>query len=137
MLCEIVQLNYVYTSKCPKDRPVHALYLQPLKKPTADCWYSTIPIGHAALAGTVSKMCRLAGISGYKTNHSLRATAATRLYQAGIDEQLIMRQLVITTWKVFIAINTLTGSSKKMYQTFCSLTKKQAMHTTHYPHQSS
>ena len=23
-------------------------------------------------------------------NHSLRATAATRLYQAGIDEQLIM-----------------------------------------------
>ena len=35
-------------------------------------------------------MCKAAGIHGYKTNHSLRATAATRLYQAGVDEQLIM-----------------------------------------------
>ena len=33
-------------------------------------------------------MCKAAGISGYKTNHSLRATTATRLYQAGVEEQL-------------------------------------------------
>ena len=26
----------------------------------------------------------------YKTNHSLRATTATRLYQAGVDEQLVI-----------------------------------------------
>lgn len=31
-------------------------------------------------------------IEGYKTNHSLKATAATRLFQAGIDEQLIMEK---------------------------------------------
>ena len=37
-------------------------------------------------------MCNAAGISGYKTNHSLRATTATRLYQAGVDEQLIMER---------------------------------------------
>ena len=37
-------------------------------------------------------MCKAAGITGYKTNHSLRATTATRLYQAGIDEQLIMEK---------------------------------------------
>ena len=30
------------------------------------------------------------GIGGFKTNHSLCATAATQLYQAGLDEQLIM-----------------------------------------------
>ena len=29
-------------------------------------------------------------MTGYKTNHSLRATAATRLFHAGVDEQLIM-----------------------------------------------
>ena len=33
-----------------------------------------------------------AGIPGYKTNHSLRATAATRLYQSGVDEQLVMER---------------------------------------------
>ena len=37
-------------------------------------------------------MCKAAGISGYKTNHSLRATTATRLFQAGVDEQLIMEK---------------------------------------------
>jgi hypothetical protein len=37
-------------------------------------------------------MCKKAGIDGYKTNHSLRATAATRLYQSGVDEQLVMER---------------------------------------------
>ena len=37
-------------------------------------------------------MCNAAGISGFKTNHSLRATAATRLYQSGVDEQLGMER---------------------------------------------
>ena len=38
-------------------------------------------------------MCKTAGISGFRTNHSLRATTATRLYSAGIDEQLTMEQM--------------------------------------------
>ena len=37
-------------------------------------------------------MCKAAGIPGYRTNHSLRATSATRLYAAGTDEQLIMER---------------------------------------------
>lgn len=31
----------------------------------------------------------MAGFEGFFSNHSLRATAATRLYMAGVDEQLI------------------------------------------------
>ncbi|XP_046554044.1 uncharacterized protein LOC124263442 [Haliotis rubra] len=31
----------------------------------------------------------MAGFKGFFTNHSLRATTATRLYESGIDEQLI------------------------------------------------
>ena len=37
-------------------------------------------------------MCSKAGISGFKTNHSLPATSATRLYHQGVDEQLIMER---------------------------------------------
>ena len=40
----------------------------------------------------VKKMYADANITGYKTNHSLRATTATRLYHAGVDEQLIMER---------------------------------------------
>jgi integrase len=31
-------------------------------------------------------------LKGRYTNHSLRATTATRLYQAGVEEQLIMER---------------------------------------------
>ena len=37
-------------------------------------------------------MCSEAGIEGFHTNHSLRATNATRLFSAGADEQLIMER---------------------------------------------
>ena len=42
------------------------------------------------LDDNLARMCKAAGIGGFKTNHSLHATAATQLYQAGLDEQLIM-----------------------------------------------
>jgi len=53
-------------------------------------WYSKKPVGHNKIASTVKKLCAQVGVEGYKTNHSLRRTAATRLFQAGCDEQLIM-----------------------------------------------
>ena len=69
-----------------------AFYLNPLKTPKAGCWYSNAPVGKNKLATAVATMCSECGILGYKTNHSLRATAATRLYASGIDEQLVMKR---------------------------------------------
>ena len=62
------------------------------RNPTPLCWYSQEPLGHNKLAGTVSRLCKSAGIKGFKTNHSLRVTNATRLYSSGTDEQLVMEQ---------------------------------------------
>ena len=85
-----VRLFKLYQSKCPPDRPPGAFYLKPLKNPRGTYWYAAQPIGHDKLNGTVARICKAAGIEGFKTNHSLRATAATRLYHAGVDEQIIM-----------------------------------------------
>ena len=49
-------------------------------------------VGHNSLANTVKRIFEKAGIEGHFTNHSLRASAATRLFEAGIDEQLIMQR---------------------------------------------
>jgi integrase len=65
------------------------LYLRPLKTTTQKTWYADTPVGVHLLQKTVGKLCSQAGFEGHFTNHSLRATAATRLYEAGIDEQLI------------------------------------------------
>ncbi|CAC5381937.1 unnamed protein product [Mytilus coruscus] len=39
--------------------------------------------------GTVKRLCTSIGLTGKRTNHSLRASAATRLYNAGIEEQRV------------------------------------------------
>jgi len=73
----------------PKDCKTDALYLRPRKSQSIDCWYCDSPVGVHLLQQTVSKLCAKAGFEGFYTNHSLRATAATRLYNAGMDEQLV------------------------------------------------
>ena len=87
-----VELFKRYNSLCPHDRPSNAFYLSPLTKPKQDCWFSRAPLGHNTLKNIVKNMCKKAGIQGFKTNHSLRATAATRLYSSGVDEQLVMER---------------------------------------------
>ncbi|XP_067668331.1 uncharacterized protein KIAA1958-like [Haliotis asinina] len=69
-----------------------AFYLQALQTPTDKCWYSRQPLGHNTLQKIVPEMCRKAGVQSYKTNHSLRVTTATHLYQAGVSEPLIMER---------------------------------------------
>ena len=85
-----VRLYKLYMSLCPADPPSDSFYLMPLQNPSATCWYSSRPLGYHKLDNTVARFCKSAGIPGYKTNHSLRVTAATRLYDSGIDEQLVM-----------------------------------------------
>ena len=70
--------------KCSRD-----LYLRPLKNPSEFIWYSCQPLGVSTISQVVAKLADMAGLKGFKTNHSLRATAPTRLYEAGVDEQLI------------------------------------------------
>jgi len=84
-----VRLYELYNSLCPSDRPDDALYLRPLQKAKKDQWFSTVPVGVNTISSAIGRMCSAAGFVGFFSNHSLRATAATRLFDAGVDEQLI------------------------------------------------
>ncbi|KAK6174876.1 hypothetical protein SNE40_013441 [Patella caerulea] len=53
--------------------------------------YAAAPVGRNTLANTVKRLCEAAGFKGFFTNHSLRATCATRLFRSGVDEQLIAK----------------------------------------------
>ena len=58
-------------------------YVQSLKIPRPSCWYSTTPVGINNIRVIVGDLLKNAGLDGYFTNHSLRRTCATRLFQAG------------------------------------------------------
>ena len=91
-----VHLLDLYLLKRPSfsaDSPdKDAFYLRPMDKFDPDKkWYYTRAIGHNKLKGMLKSICEEAGIPcEKKSNHSLRATATTRLIDAGVAEKVIM-----------------------------------------------
>ncbi|XP_069128456.1 uncharacterized protein KIAA1958-like [Argopecten irradians] len=85
----IVKLYTKFIAARPDNCNNDAFYLRPRKYTQGNVWYQDAPVGVHILQQTVKCLCEQAGFQGFYTNHSLRATAATRLYGAGIDEQLI------------------------------------------------
>ena len=85
-----VRLLDLYTSKLPKDTN-NNIYCTPLKNIPLDPskpWFSATPVGWNKLDAMIATIFKDAGISG-KTNHRLRVTGATRMYNSGIPEKTI------------------------------------------------
>ncbi len=75
----------VKNPKCSAD-----FYLRPLAKFNSEgIGYSCQPLGIHKIESAIKNLYLEAGLKGKRSNHSLRATAATRLYEAEVDEQLI------------------------------------------------
>ena len=101
--CPVRILN-LYLSLLPKNRNCKSLYLQPRERYMPQNWYRDSPIGENKLRSFVKDLCTKAGIPGYYTNHSLRATGATRMYVNDVDEQVIQeitghRSLAVRSYK--------------------------------------
>lgn len=85
-----VRLIDIYLSKLPSDPKSY--YMQPMQKIDhrfARPWYQVSPVGVNTLKNMMSRMSELAGLSNWYTNHSLRATACTRMFNAGVPQKVI------------------------------------------------
>ena len=85
-----VRVFDLYVSKLPCN-PV-AFYMQPLAKVLTlphKPWYKVTPVGVNPLKGMMPKISSLAGLKVCFTNHSLRATAASCLFGAGVPEKIV------------------------------------------------
>ena len=54
-------------------------------------WYAAQPCGENKLATMVKSMFAMIGVSG-KTNHSLRATGASEMFEAGVPEKIVQER---------------------------------------------
>lgn len=63
--------------------------MRSLAKPSKTQWYADVRVGVNTISKVVKTLCGKAGLDGFYTNHSLRATSATRMYEADLPEQLI------------------------------------------------
>ena len=87
-----VKLLDLYVSKLPKEaKQKGSFYFTPLQTTPTDPlkpWFTCVPIGRNKLATLVKEMFDEVDVQG-KTNHSLRATGATRMFNSGVAEKTI------------------------------------------------
>ena len=78
----------------PLDCDSSTLYLKPRTKWcfSSEFWYENRPVGHNMLSLTYKRICKLADVEGQYSNHSGRATAATRLLKAGIPDKMALER---------------------------------------------
>ena len=77
-----------------KAKGMDLFYLRPLdsvKDDASSPWYYSSPVGERKLNSMVKEMFAAVGITG-KTNHSLRATGASALFQANVPEKIIQER---------------------------------------------
>ena len=84
-----VRLTEKYMNLLPKEGTKPNFYLQSLRKFKPYCWYSTMPVGINSLHKVVGELLKNGGLDGFFTNHSLRCTCATHLFQAGADVKIV------------------------------------------------
>ena len=86
----------LYFSKLPQEAfKQDILFVRPLENVSDDPtkpWYSSVLVGKNILDTKLGKMCSLAGIEGRVTNHSMRATSVTQMYETGVPEKVIQER---------------------------------------------
>ena len=85
-----VELYKKYLSHMPKVNNDNAFYLRALPKPKGDVLYYNKAMGRESQGNVVKNIMRKAGFEGHFTNHSLRRSCATQLYEGGVPEQVIV-----------------------------------------------
>ena len=89
----LIYLLDLYLGKLPSfTQEKDILYLWPKKSVPSGSdspWYDCVPVGKEKLRTYLQAMCKEAGILEHKTNHSLRATGTSAMFNTGVPDKLI------------------------------------------------
>lgn len=112
----LVFLMDIYLSKLPPYAFEHdVLYLRPKRTVPSDPtspWYDNIPVGKNTLSTMVKDMFSEVNIQG-KSNHSLRASGATALFQKDVPERIVQK---VTGHKSLDALRSYEKISLQQHQ---------------------
>lgn len=85
----------LYINKLSPSAETDLFYCKPMASAPMDDsspWFFNIPVGKNMLSKMVPEMCAEAGLAGKKTNHSLRFTGTSCIFEAGVPEKLIQQR---------------------------------------------
>ncbi len=87
----IVCIYEKYMNLLPQNSTHSALYKYSASKRqmSPNQWFADKPVGINSIKKVVKNLTESAGLSGKFSNHSLRTTCVTRMFAAGVEEQVI------------------------------------------------
>lgn len=89
----IVKVFKCYIAHRPTSgKNIGNFYLQPLETPRQDIWFKDQAVGENKIGKMIKDLFEEAGINGHFTNHSLRRSKVTRMFQAGAQKNEVMRE---------------------------------------------
>lgn len=94
--CHVFLLE-LYVSKLPESALQRDIFYMKAKScipdSLGDPWYTDMPLGHNTLGKMLKEILKEGGINAEnKSNHSLRSTAISRMYENKVPEKLIMER---------------------------------------------
>ena len=115
MFLSVVFILNRYMKRLPRYAFIEdILYLRPKEKCPADpesSWYEERPLGKNTLSNMMKEMSQ--GGIAKKTNHSLRATGASAMFQAGVAEKITQKA---TGHKSVEALRTYEQASSEQFK---------------------
>ncbi len=124
-----VRLYHLYESKRPKDCN-NAFFLTVNYRHKSDkVWYSDMPMGPTRIGEIMGRIATRGGLVGHYTNHSVRRTMCTQLYQKGVNPILIAQ---LSGHKNINSLSRYTTTSFQQQRDMCGLLqgKKPSSTTT-------
>ena len=108
-----VRILDVYLGKLPSDAT--AFYMQPKQRVplSGQPWYKSTPVGVNPLKNMMTKISELGGLPVKYTNHSLRATSASRMFVSGVPEKIVAE---VTGHKSVKALRQYERTTEEQYQ---------------------
>ena len=91
--CHVFILDTYFSKLSPEAFQRDTFYLQALSPSSPEKpWFSCTPVGRNTLGKIVKAVCLEGNIPGRKTNHSLRATGASTMFESGVPEKIIQQR---------------------------------------------
>ena len=91
--CHVFVLDTYFSKLSQEAFKKDNFYLQALSPSNPEKpWFSCTPVGRNTLGKIVQTVCLEGNIPGRKTNHSLRATGASTMFESGVPEKIIQQR---------------------------------------------
>ena len=123
----VVRLYEEYIKHRPESsglRGSTAFYLTPIKSPTSNCWYKSVPMGINTITSALKRLTSSVNDGKLYINTRMHRTAKTRVAFAGIPKEIAARKTGHSSNCDLTYVESREEQEKTMSEMLCGVSSK-------------